>query len=388
MKIYQQAGHNTNWNLESLEQDGAGDGIIFSPVHYKKDNMVGVASTIKEKSLFDPQFYIPDSQKAKLHSYDFFPEKITDGFSTVSFEAIAHKAAEQCLAFQLENNYEAIIIPARYYSDLVTDYIEKQKAFSVEPFLNEISRLGVKKDIFVSLPITVKMTQDRAYRLALLNWITSYPEIQGVYLLNDINESTKQIRTYEVLNSYIDFILDLNGAGLKTILGYCNTESILLSTIMPYAVTIGAYENTRNFSVDKFLQDDSDKRGPAPRVYMPKLLNWVRYDTVKEIKDDLPTLWEKIYTPTTHMESLFDLGERPTFNKPGLYKHHFQLINSQLKELSALDRLQRIASVESMIEDASSLYREIKEAKVMFFDDNCEGLHLPIWNRIVRKIKS
>ncbi len=388
MKIYQQAGHNTNWNIESINRDRAGDGIIFSPVHYKQDKMVNVDLSIKRTSLFDPQFYIPDSQKAKLHSYDFFPEKITEGFSTSNYETIVHESAEKCLNFQIENEYESIIIPSRYYSDLITDYIDKQKSFTVEPFLNEINNLAIDKEIFVTLPITTKMAQDKNYRTELLNWITSYPEINGVYLLNETNQSSKQIRSFEVLNSYFDFVTDLQGANLKVILGYCNTEALLYSMLMPYAVTVGAYENTRNFSVDKFLEDDSDKRGPAPRIYMPNLLNWIRFDTVKEIKEDHPELWKKIYIPTTYLESIFEIGERPTFNKPDLYKHHFQLIADQLKNLSTQDKKQRIDSVKATIGRAASLYEEIKSANVMFFDDNCDGLHLPVWNRIVNKASS
>lgn len=383
MKIYQQAGHNTNWNIESVLNDNAGDGIIFSPVHYSKKNIVEANGDLKKCSLFDPQFYIPDSQKTKLHSYDFFPEKITDGFSTINFENLAHKSAELCLQFQIENDFESIIVPARYHSDLVTDYIEKQQAFSVEPFLNEAKRLNVKKDIFVTLPVTNKMTQDKGYRAQLLNWITSYPEIAGVYFLNEIGETTKQIRTFDVLNSHVDFILDLQNSGLKVIVGYCNTESILLSVFSPYALTIGAYENTRNFSIDKFLQDDSEKRGPAPRVYIPKLLNWVRFDTVTEIKDDFPDLWEKIYTPTDYMENIFRSGTRPYFNKPELYKHHFSLISNQLREIS--NQQNKVAIVQEMVTNAFELYKEIKDAGIMFFDDNCDGAHLPVWNRVLRK---
>lgn len=385
MKIYQQAGHNTSWNIESIENDQAGDGIIFSPVHYPKKTIVDLNAKLKQNSLFDPQFYVPDSQKTKLHTYEFFPEKITEGFSTVSFEAIAHKSAELCLQFQVENDFESIIIPARYYPDLVTDYIEKQKAFTVEPFLNEAKRLSIKKDIFVTLPVTKKMTQDKGYRDQLLNWITSYPEITGVYYLNEISEPTKQIRLFDSLSSHVDFILDLQTSGLKVIAGYCNTESVLLSVFSPYAVTIGAYENTRNFSIDKFLQDDSDKRGPAPRVYIPKLLNWVRFDTVKEIKDDFPKLWDKIYSPTQHMESIFQMGTRPYFNKPELYKHQFSLIANQLKQLSSQSADERLKSVQSMVNQAAELYKEIKTAGIMFFDDNCDGEHLPVWNRVLRK---
>lgn len=387
MKIYHQAGHNTVWNIDSFKSDQTGDGIIFSPVHYPKNKMQDVDTGIKKVSLFDPQFYIPDSQKVKLHSYDFFPEKIAEGFTTTNFEALAHKSASLCLQFQIENSFESIIIPARYFPDLITDYIDKQKTFSVEPFLAEIKQNGIDKKVFVSLPLTVKMTQDKGYRTELLNWITSYPEISGVYILNQIGEATKQISQYENLESHVSFIQDLQQAGLEIIVGYCNTESILLSGINPYALTFGAYENTRNFSIDKFLEDESEKRGPAPRVYIPKLLNWVRYDTVIEIKEDFPQIWEKIYIPTTYMETIFKAGIRPHFTRPELYKHHFFLMSAQLRELAIMNITKRLSSIESMIREADSFYKEIQGAGIIFFDENCGGGHLPTWNRVLRKIR-
>ena len=387
MKIYHQAGHNTNWNIESFSGDNTGNGIIFSPVHYLKSKLNKVDEKIRKVSLFDPQYYIPGSQKAKLHSYDFFPAKITDGFSTLDFEAVAHQSARQCLDFQIENSFESITIPTRYFSELATDYIEKQKAFSVEPFLSEISKLGIDKDIFITLPVKIQMIQDEGYRTKLLNWITSYPEISGVYFLNQISENTKQIQQFENLNSHIKFIVDLQQTGLKIIIGYCNTESILLSTIAPYSLTMGAYENTRSFSIDKFLEDGSDRRGPAPRVYFPELLNWLRYDVAIEIKEDFPELWEKVYTPTDYMERVFS-GGRPHFTKPELYKHHFILIAEQLEALAGLGILDRIATVESMVKNANELYMEIKNSGIMFSDNNCDNGHLVIWNRILRKIKS
>jgi hypothetical protein len=61
---------------------------------------------------------------------NFFPEKITGGFSTRDFETVAYEAAAMCLDFQIKNDFESILVPARYFPDLVSDYILKQKAFS------------------------------------------------------------------------------------------------------------------------------------------------------------------------------------------------------------------------------------------------------------------
>lgn len=389
MKIYHQAGHNTVWNKQSLENDNAGDGIIFSPVHNSYEKIVELPEDLKERSLFDPQFYVPDSQKKNLNTYGFFPEKITEGFSTDDFASTALEAAEKCLEFQINNNFESLIIPTRFIPDMHTDYITKQKSFSVEPFLQCLEQFGTDKKIFVTLPLTIPMiSDDVTFRNNLLNWITSYQEIDGIYILVNFNEPSKQIKNFEKLFSYIQFIQDAMNADLEVIIGYCNTEGLVLSILDPYAITIGAYENTRGFSIDKFVDSDSIRQGPAPRLYFPKLFNWIRFDTAQEIREDHPALWDKIYTPTDHAESLFESDQPAHFTKPGLYKHHFLLIAKQYDLIREKEPIDRLLSLREEIHEAHNLYNEIEEKGIMFYDSNCKGEHLPVWNRVLNKAQN
>lgn len=386
MKIFHQAGHNTIWNLDSLCDDNSGDGVIFSPVHYRKEQLERVDSGIKSCSLFDPQFYVPDSQKAKLQSYEFFPEALMQGFSTNDYEAQAYEAAEKCLTFQLENSFENLLIPARYFADLVSDFIAQQKGLFVDPFLSAYRRSGTNKELFLTLPMTSAMLLDDEYRISILDWVTSYPNIHGIYLLVYFDEISKQLQDYTKILSYVKFIQEIQEAELKVICGYCNTEGLLLTLLNPYGIAIGAYENTRGFSIDKFLEGDQERRGPAARIFLPKLLNLIRWSTADEIRSDFPELWEEIYTPTGYSENVFDSGQAPHFSQPPLYKHQFQLMSNLYRELMALDLQDRKNKLYDLVRTASELYSRIENAGVLFFDDNCRGNHLPIWNRIIRQM--
>jgi len=388
MRVLHQAGHNTVWNIDSFLEDGAGEGLIFSPVHSDCKNITKLDDSIKQCSLFDPQFYVPNSQKAKLQSYDFFPESIMDGFETSDYQAIAHKSAKLCLEFQIEQDFQAIIVPCRFYEDLLTDFIDRQKAFTVEPFLNELASSQTKKDIYISLSLTSPMTMDHRFRNDILNWVTSYQEITGVYIQVDFGERPKQIQDYDKLNSYIEFVGELIDADLEVICGYMNVEGLLAAVLDINAVTMGAYENTRIFSIDKFLVNDTIKMGPAPRIYLPNLLNWVRYDTAVEIKEDFPSLWDKIYTPTAYSETVLANPKKPHFSQAPLYKHYFILINEQYKKLSAQIKEDRVTALTDMVVNANQLYQELMSSGVLFFDSNCAGDHLVIWNRVLRNIRN
>jgi len=391
MKIFHQAGHQTIWNLESFREDNTGGGLIFSPVHFASERLERkriVEQEIKEVSLFDPQFYVPDSQKSKLHSYDFFPEKIMNGFSTNDYEAVAYEAAELCLDFQVRNDFESIMIPARYFPELISDYVTQQKKHFVDPFLAAVERENIDKKVFLTLPMTAMMLMDEEFKTNLLNWVTAYPEIDGVYLLVNFNEPTKQLQNFAKFKSYLEFVQDLMEAELSVICGYCNTEGIIVAALDVYAITFGAYENTRGFSIDKFLENDQERRGPAPRIYLPKLLNWIRWDTAEEIREDIPALWKKIYTPTEYSKEVIASGQRPHFSQPSLYKHHFKLLANQYSEIRKLSVADRITLLQEKIIEANRLYEEIEDNGVIFFDSNCKGEHLPIWNRILRHLRT
>lgn len=387
MRVLHQAGHNTIWNVHSYTEDNAGDGIIFSPLHLQKGRLESdISQSVKSSSLFDPQFYVPDSQKNKLHSYDFFPERLMNGFTTVDFEAQAYNAAEQCLNFQMHHDFESLIIPARFFPDLISNYIQQQRILFVDPFLHAYEKRGATKKLFLTLPLTASMLLDSEYRTAILDWATSYQEITGIYLLVFLGETSKQIKNYEKLSAYASFINDIHEADLNVICGYCNTEGLLFSILDVHAVTMGAYENTRNFSIDKFLEDDQERRGPAARIFLPKLLNWIRWSTAEEIRSDFPDLWEKVYTPTDYSEQVFSTGQPPHFTQPALYKHHFTLMSELYAELSQGSPATRKACLTEKIKTAGMLYGEIEDRGVMFFDDNCAGTHLSIWNRVLRKM--
>ena len=389
MKIYHQAGHQTLWNINSYEEDNVGDGIIFSPVHFNYSNIVDrnkVSEKIKKKSLFDPQFYVPNSQKTKLNTYDFFPEKLMLGFETDEFGSYATDVAKMCLDFQIDNDFESIIIPTRFYNEMITDFIAKQKVFTVEPFLNVLSKLSIDKKILLTLPLTIAMIKDVEYRTQLLDWVSSYPEIDGVYLLVDFSENSKQIKDFDKLYNYCQFINELKIAELQVYCGYCNTEGLILTLLDVDAVTIGAYENTRRFSIDKFLELDVDRRGPATRLYIPKLLNWIRYDTVKEIYEDYPQIWNEIYSETDYANKMLKNISQPHFTQPESYKHHLVLIAQQYRELMSLTKDKRYDYLKDILKKAQDYYRNIYNAGVLFTDDNCREDHLSIWNRLINKI--
>src|SRR5581483_1253621 len=127
-EIYHQLGHQYKWNLESLRDDNAGDGIIIAPRFIECKKVLELKPEISSNALFDPQFFLPDIPKGKLLTYDFFPDVVASGFETDEYAAsFAVESAKKCIEFQEKNNFRSIVIPTRYLSGMPTDFIESQQ---------------------------------------------------------------------------------------------------------------------------------------------------------------------------------------------------------------------------------------------------------------------
>lgn len=384
IKIYHQCGHHGKWNRTSFTDDNCGHGLILSAVHQKKDEIEKMDLSLRQKSLFDPQYYLPNSQKSKLKTYDFFPETITDGYSTADFSLSAMESAQKCIDFQVSCDFEKIIIPARYFDQMDPDYIVKQEGYTVHPFLKTIEDQNLRKDIYLTLPMTSHMIESETYRTMLLNWVTSYPQITGVYLFAENGNDEKQISSESFLMSYLEFLLALKQADLRILVGYCNTESLLMTLVGDLEFTFGSYENTRMFSIDKFVVADEDRRGPKPRIYLPSLLNWIQFNQARDIKSMDADVWSKIYRPTNYAEDTLAAATEPTFNQPSLYKHHFICFQEQMSELENLSLSDRYAKLREWIKNAISHVEAINRLPYDL-EKHGKGDHLQSWLNTVNK---
>ena len=384
--LFHQCGHNTSWNIDSFVENKCGEGLILSPVHRKHDDVQSLERPLKIVSVFDPQFYLPNSQKAKLQTYPFFPESISpNSFSTGDFALVALLAARQCIDFQVSNHFSKIVIPTRFYDQMYPDYIDRQNFYTVTPFLKALSLKKVKKPVYLTLPLTSHMVMSKIFRTQLLNWVTSFPEISGVYVMaTPHDEGCKQIQSEDFLFLYMDFLQQLRSANLEVLIGYCNTESLLFLMIEGCDITFGSFENTRMFSIDKFVITEEERRGPKARIFSAGLLNWIQLNHAKDIKEHDRSLWDKVYDPTEYADRTLKSAVEPTFNQAPLYRHHFILFSQLVSEIRDLPIHERYKKLRTLLKNAEELYAQINELP-LDPERHSRGAHIQPWLRTLTK---
>lgn len=376
--VLHQLGHRFNWNIECVEKHQCGDGLIVAPRYMARDKVEALDSELLKSSIFDPQFFLPNTPKGSLDSYEFFPDVISSGFETGDFvENAAKECARKCIEFQNEMDFEAIVIPTRYFEGTPSDFIASQKEQFVSPFIEELDSINkANKPVLIQLVLNDLMVKDSEYMADILNWVTGL-KIEGVYLICENNSTSKQVKDADLLLSLFDTVFALRENGLQTILGYLNTESLLLSIADPTAVTIGAYENLRSFSPKAFRDEEkTPMQGPNPRLYLSNLMQWVEYPYVQLLKRAYPD--GDIFDETEYKAEMFKQTYKWHFTKPELYKHHFIVMYKQLKSLAAEQGKSRYELFCDMAKESKEKYNTLSH-QGFEFDHNSDGSHISIW---------
>jgi hypothetical protein len=388
LEIFHQLGFRYSWNFQSLENDNTGKGVIISPRHMDISFVEGLSNETKQAAIFDPQFFIPGTQKGKLSTYEFFPDVISNGFDTNEFvTSVAPECALNCLDFQIRNNFRYIVIPTRYIPGVPEDFIPFQQEQFINPFLEAISDQGVTDNVVIELVLNSHMLRNREFTADLLNWITGISSIAGIYLITELSPRSKQVDNVEFLNSILNFVHVLNENDLDVILGYLNTEAIILSVANPRIVTIGSYENTRMFNSDNFSEaEQGRKMGPKARLYFTKLLNWVDYDYLDAIQRVVQDQ-ENFFDENEYQAMLFQPEYNWHFGKPEPYKHYFLEIYNQLNSLANIVGVDRYNAITEMINTAISNYSLLNERGIVFDSINGDS-HLYRWQTAINQFAS
>lgn len=376
MRIYHQCGHYMRWNIDSFQSDQVGDGLIISPLNCKAERVEALPVGIRRCSIFDPQFYLPKSQKGKLATYPFFPATRCEGLATSDLEKIMEHCAEECVRFQVDSDFEYVVIPTRYLDALPSNYLQQLDEQIVNPFLEAVRAVGSDKPVLLTVIAKAIQVTDSDQRDALLNWITGKDDIDGVYLILENARLTKQIKDADFLAGALKIIHALKLNDLRVVVGYNSTEGILYSIAGPDAVAMGCFENLRAFSSRRFDTTRIHSRSPQPRLYSPKLLQWIEYAYIEALRERYSG-WESLFGESPYTSLMF----RPDFawnsRRPELYRHYFFVFSDQVRTLAdPLSERQR--QVEAMVDEALGFFDTIQQAGI-YPDEDSDGSHLPPW---------
>lgn len=388
MKLVHVLGHNPNWNTEIFFEQNVGDEFLITAFTFGNEYLKNkrVAQVI-DKSMIDLQFYGQKNSakltKGKLSYFDFHTANICSDSDPTNI--LINKCIIEAVEYQITSGFNKIIIPL-YYEDTYLEGI-----ISTIKFINSYLKINKveDKEYYMTLPLAYDIIRNNDDIERLLFELTDIsicfdgyfiacenkPE-QGHKISNDIKLISNLSRVLSVLKSQ----------GFKTIYAYANWDALfyLAQTDIDY-ITIGTYENLRNFSIKRFTEDISG--GASDGYYFSEqLLNMIRAKDLVSIRaNDMIELIKN--RKNIFSDAILEENYKWSIHKPDVNKNYLFSISRLLKKMSDIDSIeQRITHTLFLIEKAINIYNKIED-NYIHLQSESQNYHLGTWKmHLLKKI--
>jgi len=386
MRILHQLGHNHKWSLDSYFENRVGDGFIISAYSFEKEKISDKLSGYKPEqylphSLIDLQFYGSKASNGEnLKSYPFHPINFKKSQET---ETSVIDSALAGIEYQEKLGLKEVLVP--------NVYIEPERGEKTSNLISILSKKLKKQkkegiSYYLTVPISGTTIREDSEIDALLQGLTDMDIVfDGYYIACEPNlETRKKISVDYKYYSNLNRVLEtLKKQGFKVALGFANVDSLVFAALNNLdVVSIGTYENLRNFNIKRFTEDKGG--GPSDGwYYSEKLLNFIKAKQLEVLRErgglDLVANTDNIFS-----DIILKDGYPWNTHRPDVHKNYLLAIARQLNKVAGGgNKTERIAILEQMIEEARANYRSLEENGIIL-DDESLNYHLPLWQTVLK----
>lgn len=381
MQILHQTGHRGTWAFEMLFENKVGDGFVLCASSYESDKIATKMHGYKpeqylDKTFLDLQYYGKrENVLPKLQTYPFHPVKLTsDDETTVQgFESIYSG-----IKYQEDNGFTKIIIPIFYEED--------RSCVKFKRAINKINDYLIKNKndqlkYYMTICLNKNDTIDQKYIESILIDATDINIIfDGYYIVAESNIGYKQKLTTDInyYENILTILKTLKLQGFETILGYANWNAILFASLCDIDyVTIGIYENLRNFSLGRFTEE-IDGGASKGWYFSEKLLNVIKADLIPLIRNN-----NKLSLIRNDNNIFSDIILKEDY-KWSIHRKEVSM-NNLLAMYKLYDELRSISKLKdrtnflvNKINNAQQIYRTLHENGVLLTDES-KDYFLGLW---------
>lgn len=385
MEIYHQLGHNHKWSLDSHFVNDIGDGFIFNAYSFMYGKIGNPISGYKAEdylpiSMIDHQFFgNKASQGGKLGTYPYHPihDSSSQGTCVSGVDCIMAS-----IKYQQELGLKRIIVPSFFY--------ELGDVARTIDILNRVNKKLQKvrgdEEFYMTLCFSDNQIASSEYIEKILRAATDMSiAFDGYYIASGASLEYKKKISVNVsyYTNLLNVLTTLKAQGFKTILGYANWDALVfLSLVDVDGVTIGTYENLRNFSVTRFTEDTAG--GPSKGwYYSEKLLNMIKAQQLGIVRArnciSLIANEKNIFSDVI-LQDEYDWNT----HKPDVHKNYLLAVSRQLKELAGKPLSARPSAFLERVEEARELYERLERDHKVFLTDESADYHLGIWQSVIK----
>ena len=369
-----QFGYQSQTVVRDAMNNDYADGVILSPSDYGYGKTKTLGRDVNKKGgtvLFDPQLYIPRTDKVAFEDYPYYNKSGGDNFETVVLtnSDSRRELCEGIFEVQKETQVDAYISPARFL-DTVSDTKLNRWEKLTRTFIDVVEERDPGSRIIASLPVAGPIITDRDQRNKLLDNITKY-DVDGFYVSVEFaSYRSNPLIGFKEVKSYLELLKNLRYNWYEVILGHSDQIAHLGFALGINGFASGPRKNTRAFDTDRWVPEDDQGGGTLVYwYYSDPLLNEL------QVEQDLQALYAapsfeldklKLKNPNSPFETELFTGapeDPPEWKlKDDSWDHYVWNCHQMSKEYTGLSLDERIQRAESNLRNAAEIYDDIKGA--------------------------
>jgi hypothetical protein len=289
MSVYHQMGHDSEnllWT-DGLEQY---KGAILSPVNYGEDKTVAQVEWARKRggfeTIFDPQLYVPNSERGCLREWPYFPDDVdtADLTSDAWWEALLDSLVGVCTTIRPTAVCSPAVMPGTYPDD----YFARMVSIG-DQLYTRLAKCGLQTVQTAVVGMPELATPDRPMAIAS---ILSRSRTNHIYLvLVSRTEPRRELIEVEEIKGAMRLIAAMQTAGLEVTVGFSSSDVLLWKAAGASHCATGKFFNLRRFTRTRFEEPGGSGGGQLPYWFEESLMAFLRQsDLQRIIPMDLPNL--------------------------------------------------------------------------------------------------
>jgi hypothetical protein len=273
MATYHQMGHDSENLLREPELMGF-SGVILSPVNYDASEVAAQIDACRRdgriESVFDPQLYVPGSDRGSLPRWPYFPQDVdsADLASEGWWDAVVSRIVEACRSLDPHAIASPVALPRSYSDEYFATSVHAGKQLvatlrgsGIQPIQTAVVALNDLAAPGRSMAVASILSQTTADRIYLVLVGTEEPRRE----LSDVEEIKGAMRLIGALSE----------SGLRVMVGFCAADVLLWKFAGARDAASGKFFNLRRFSRSRF-EEPSSGGGQLPYWFEEGLIAFLR----------------------------------------------------------------------------------------------------------------
>jgi hypothetical protein len=366
VELYLQFGYGMMEHSRHLLRSWGGGTVILSPRDLEPSQLQRFSTDIlsigNSGVLFDPQFYLPHADHARLRQHDYWPQQYDTGnfWSGQGLVDLVTRLRDLNRVLGCHH----FILPGLLAASIDDDWLAHQTAIletasQVEDDLPLLLTLALSSDALRSQDQIHDLLDVAAgWNPAGLYVVCEHPN--GEYLVNDPIW----------LANILDLLAGLRLRGKQVIVGYCTHQFLIAGLAKVTSIASGTWMNVRSFPPAKFYADYEDEiRRRAIWYYCPQGLSeyTLPFLDLAHAQGLLPTMAPAPSLGSNYVARLFS-GAQPTtvgLDEPSAFRHYLHCLHAQVSSIAASSFDDALATEERRLEDARRLLTQLQRAGVL-----------------------